>query len=41
MQMRYTSDRLKPMAISYPLFWGVALGVIGGMLWWFRSRKWF
>jgi magnesium transporter len=26
---------------TYPIFWGVALSVIGGMLWWFRSRKWF
>jgi len=28
-------------AISYPIFWSVVLAVIGGMLWWFRSRKWF
>jgi magnesium transporter len=26
---------------SYPIFWGVVLAVIGGMLWWFRSRHWF
>jgi magnesium transporter len=28
-------------AITYPIFWVVALSVIGGMLWWFRARKWF
>jgi Mg2+ and Co2+ transporter CorA len=27
--------------ISYPIFWGVVLAVIGGMIWWFRSRHWF
>lgn len=26
---------------TYPIFWLVALVVIGGMLWWFRSRQWF
>jgi magnesium transporter len=28
-------------AFSYPIFWVVVLAVIGGMLWWFRSRQWF
>jgi magnesium transporter len=27
-------------AWSYALFWGVCLGVAGGMVWWFRKRKW-
>ena len=27
--------------ITYPIFWAVTLGVIGGMLWWFRRRQWF
>jgi magnesium transporter len=26
---------------SYPIFWGIVLVVISGMLWWFRSRQWF
>ena len=28
-------------SFTYPIFWIVVLVVIGGMLWWFRSRKWF
>jgi magnesium transporter len=28
-------------SFTYPIFWIVVLVVIGGMLWWFRSRHWF
>jgi Mg2+ and Co2+ transporter CorA len=28
-------------SFTYPIFWVVVLVVIGGMLWWFRSRQWF
>ncbi|HEY7309206.1 MAG TPA: CorA family divalent cation transporter, partial [Gemmataceae bacterium] len=28
-------------SFTYPIFWIVVLAVIGGMLWWFRSRQWF
>ncbi len=26
--------------MTYPMFWLISLGVIGGMLYWFRRRKW-
>lgn len=28
-------------ALTYPIFWGITLTVIVGMLWWFRRLKWF
>ena len=25
---------------AYPVFWVICLVVAGGMLWWFRKRRW-